>query len=285
MAQLLLHSLSEFSHVILPLLDELDPSSVLEIGSETGIFSEELFKRARSGHELHTVEPFPTPALLDKARESHVFHLHVGTSLDYLTTRVCKSDFVLVDGDHNWFTVYNELMLLESSWREHNIRDGVILLHDVGWPNGRRDFYYNPAKIPAQYLHPHSYDHGVVAGQPGAFRNAGFRGNGAFAWALREGGPRNGVLTAVEDFMKERPGFTYRHIDAVFGLGALTYTGSKADAAVDKAFAPYQNPLVQKLEQNRLELYLKVIELQDTLWPQEVPAGAPPQLRSIGGGK
>ena len=39
-----------------------------------------------------------------------------------------------------------------------------------------------------------------------------------------------GSLTAVEDFMADNPGWTYRSIDAVFGLGCLTRTGSPEDA-------------------------------------------------------
>jgi hypothetical protein len=51
----------------------------------------------------------------------------------------------------------------------------------------------------------------------------------------------------------------------VFGLGALTLTGTEPDAIVGEAFGRYDNALVRRLEQNRLELYLKVIELQDRL--------------------
>jgi len=51
----------------------------------------------------------------------------------------------------------------------------------------------------------------------------------------------------------------------VFGLGALAPAGSAAERIVAEVFAPYDNPLVRRLERNRLELYLKVLELQDRL--------------------
>ncbi|MBL7373602.1 class I SAM-dependent methyltransferase, partial [Escherichia coli] len=73
----------------------------------------------------------------------------------------------------------------------------LALMHDVSWPCARRDCYYAPDRIPEEHRHPHSFDGGVSLGQPDCLPNRGFRGAGSFAWALHEGGPRNGVLTAV----------------------------------------------------------------------------------------
>ena len=48
---------------------------------------------------------------------------------------------------------------------------------------------------------------------------------GYFAWAQHEGGPRNGVLTAIEDFLEEKHHsgreLGFAEIPAVFGLGIL----------------------------------------------------------------
>lgn len=288
MANLLLHSLSEFRDVILGLIDRLQPKSVLEIGSETGRFTEELVARCtRPGHELITIEPFPAAPLLDLARDSDSFHLFQGLSLAYLTTQPVRSDFLLIDGDHNYFTLYNELRLIAAGWQDAAIEEGVMLLHDVNFPWGRRDCYYDPTRIPAPFLQPHSFELGVTLGSNSAIRG-GFRGEGSFAVALHEGGPRNGVRTAIEDFCKEQPRFVYRSIDCVFGLGALTLAGSRADSAVAEAFAPYDNALVRRLERNRLELYLKVLELQDLFAAQTKPvmaAAGGPTLQLVGASK
>jgi hypothetical protein len=160
-----------------------------------------------------------------------------------------------------------------------------MLLHDIAFPCARRDFYYDPAQIPAPFLHPHSYELGVTLDRKMAIRG-GLRGEGAFAVALHEGGPRNGVLTAIEDFVKEQPRFVFRSVDCVLGLGALTIAGSRADAAVAAAFAPYDNALVRNLERNRMELYLKVIELQDLMNAKPMtPAAGAPSLHLVGAGK
>jgi hypothetical protein len=46
-------------------------------------------------------------------------------------------DAALIDGDHNWYTVYNELRLLAEGARRHGTDLPVLTLHDVGWPYGR----------------------------------------------------------------------------------------------------------------------------------------------------
>ncbi len=264
MANLLLHSLKEFDEIIFALLERAKPRSVLEIGSETGAFSDRLMRLCEdTGAELVTVEPEPAPHLIERALTSERFHLYKGLSLPFLEGVGCRSEFVLIDGDHNHHTVFHELMLIERAWAAQGI-EGTILLHDVGWPCARRDAYYGPGVIPPEALHAHSYEHGTTLDRNELIAG-GFRGCGAFAWAKHEGGPRNGVRTAVDDFLREHPRFVYNAVDAVFGLGAVTVRGTKAQRDVDEVFAPYDNALIRRLERNRLELYLKVIELQDAL--------------------
>lgn len=74
--------------------------------------------------------------------------------------------------------------------------------HDVGWPYGRRDMYYDPQQIPKEHRHP-SARSGMVPGRS----ELSPQGINATYWnATNEGGPRNGVLTAIEDFAKSRSG-------------------------------------------------------------------------------
>jgi hypothetical protein len=264
MKSLLMHSLSEFDEILLELARRLAPRSILEIGSESGAFTKRLYEHCRAtSAELLTVEPSPAPAIVELASSSTMFHLFVDKSHLHLFEHGCRADLVFIDGDHNWWTVYGELALIARSWTERG-SFGTIVLHDVGWPCARRDAYYDPKAIPSSALHPHTWKGGVRPDDPGIVEG-GFRGEGAFAWATMEGGPCNGVLTAVEDFMADNPGWTFQSIDAVFGLGLLTRAGSRDEAIVRELVAPYQNALVSRLERNRLDNYLRVIELQDEL--------------------
>ena len=60
--------------------------------------------------------------------------------------------------------------------------------------------YYAPDRLPPDAVHPHSFEGGALPGRSELGRG-GFQGAGGFAWACHEGGERNGVLTAVEDFV------------------------------------------------------------------------------------
>ena len=145
-----------------------------------------------------------------------------GLSLDVLPTLNTSFDCILVDGDHNWFTVLEELRVIRE--RKSLRPGGMIFLDDVEWPYGRRDMYYQPDVIPAPFRHPHSR-RGIVRGKAELSDNSGL--NAGLCNALLEGGPRNGVLTAVEDFLGEHCGkYRFFRIQRDTGLGAILCKGS-----------------------------------------------------------
>ena len=264
-APLLLHSMTEFREVIFGCLEIAGARSVVEIGAEEAAFTRELLTWTEAkGGTLHCVEPAPTPALREMSENAAALTLVEGRSPDALA-ELGPHDAYLIDGDHNYATVSGELNTIERQCREAG-RPYLVFLHDVGWPCGRRDAYYDPESLPPGAVHPFSYDRGATLGTRWAVEG-GFRGEGEFAFALEEGGPANGVLTAVEDFLDGRD-LTFVTVPCIFGLGVLfpssaDYAGPLADflAAYD------ENPLLERLEQNRLSLYLKVIELQDEQAP------------------
>jgi hypothetical protein len=94
----------------------------------------------------------------------------------------------------------------------------------------------------------------------------GFHGEFEFAVALGEGGARNGVLTAVEDFLAERPELEYRQVDPIFGVGYVFAADAPYAARLRELLdAWHGSPLLSRLERNRVRLYTRVLELQDQL--------------------
>ena len=264
MPDLLLHSMSEFAELIIEALDLAGAAHVVEIGAEYGGMTQRLAAYAEDvGGRLTSIDPAPQPEFLAwVGGQPHVRHLSL-PSLAALK-QVSHADAWLIDGDHNWFTVFHELSAIEAICR----RDGrpmLVFLHDIGWPAGRRDQYYAPDCIPAPFRQPFDYEGGVMPGVNATLPGRGFRGLGHFAWAGAEGGPRNGVLTAVEDFVEaaERP-LAFAEVPAVFGLGVLFDQDASWSEALGQSLLPYhQNGLIAALEANRLASYLRVIELQD----------------------
>ena len=254
----LLHSLEELASEILDCLGAVQAKRIVEIGSETGGFSLRLADwAAEHGAVLVTVDPEPAPQLRRAAEESDHIEV-VADASPWALEGLAPADAYIVDGDHNHWTVTRELQAAFA----HDARP-LVVLHDVGWPCARRDEYYAPDRLPAEAVHEHTYHLGLHPGREEAGLG-GFRGAGVYASATREGGERNGVLTAVEDFAAERGGLRFLRIPSVFGVGFLFPEDAPWAAAVSDRIGPLdEQPLLDRLEYNRLVLYTRVLDLQD----------------------
>lgn len=267
MTDLLIHSMTEFSDIILGCLNAAEARTIVEIGAEFGGMSQLLAHHAeRMGGTLTSIDPAPKPDFVAWAAQSATVTHLAAASLEAMP-KLANVDAWIIDGDHNYYTVLNELLIADALAQ----RDGkplLALLHDVSWPCARRDFYYAPERIPAEWRHPHSFENGVILDDPGSHPRRGLRGEGHFAVALHEGGPRNGVLTAVEDFLEgsrtaeRRLGWAF--VPAVLGLGIVFDASAPWASTLAAGVIPFHdNALIASLERNRLRNYLAVIEWQD----------------------
>jgi len=187
--------------LIYPLLDAIRPQVIVEVGVEVGTVTGPLLRWAQAnGAVVHAIDPDPT-LNVDRleAEYGEQLRFHRRKSLEVLA-EIAGVDLALIDGDHNWYTVINELRALQQRAGEDGREPPVILLHDVGWPYGRRDLYYDPQAIPEAQRQPHARG-GVKPGRP----ELGPGLNDHLENARLEGTPANGVLTAVEDFVAESP--------------------------------------------------------------------------------
>lgn len=267
MSDLLIHSMAEFSELILFCLDRAEARSVVEVGAEYGGMSQILADHvSRLDGQLTSIDPSPRPEFLAWAEAQPAVRHIARPSLDAMPG-LTGVDAWLIDGDHNYYTVLHELKIADSLSR----RDGrplLAFLHDVSWPTARRDMYYAPERIPADWRHDHDFRGGVTLDHPHLIPDRGFRGMGQFAFARQMGGPRNGVLTAVEDFLaaarSEERRLGWAFVPAVFGLGVVFDADAPWAGEVAAHLLPYHdNPLLAALEANRLRNYLAVIDAQD----------------------
>lgn len=264
---LLIHSMSELSDIILDGLRIAGARDIVEIGCEFGGMSDVLAAHAHEcGGTLTSIDPAPKCEFLDWLA-AHPHARHVAQPSLAALPALPAADAWIIDGDHNWYTVYHELRAI----REACDRDGkpvLAFLHDVAWPCARRDLYYAPDAIPPGFRHAHSWNGGISPDWDGVVDHRGFRGCGQFAVALHEGGPRNGVLTAIEDFIADSEAdgaqLLYASIPAVFGLGVLFDATAPWAAPLAEHLVPWHdNRLLATLERNRLRNYLAVIDWQD----------------------
>ena len=246
-------SLLNMREMVLGCLDCARPASVLEIGAYRGDLTELLAGWAKgSGAQLTSIEPAPQPELREVSERNPGLDLVVATSHDALR-ELPPADAVILDGDHNYFTLSEELRLIGE--RAPDGRLPLMIFHDVGWPHGRRDSYYEPERIPPEGRRPMALDVGVLPGVEGTAED----GLQFTEWtALREGGPRNGVRTAVEDFLEGRDGLRFEVVPAFFGVGFLYRVDAPWSGDVAALLEPLvNNPIIERLEENRVAHLIK----------------------------
>jgi len=189
--------------------------SLCEIGASLGGATDKLLEA--HGIELTVIDPCLDADLCAKYSTDKRITICRGLSLAMIPKLSGTFDCILIDGDHNWYTVFNELTEIEGRGLLRN--GGTIFFHDVGWPYGRRDLYYQPDTIPDAFRHAYARN-GIVYGRSELSSNGGQ--NSEVCNAKMEGGEKNGVLTAIEDFLERaRDEYVLFCFNDECGLGVL----------------------------------------------------------------
>ena len=240
-------ALVNLAELLVPCLDAVGARSVAEIGAYAGDLTRLLLDWAEpSGAKVIAIDPMPQKELVELHARRPELELIREPSLEALR-HIDLPDVVVIDGDHNHHTVSAELRLIAE-----RAQDGLLpllMFHDVCWPHGRRDDYFEPELVPEEHRQPIAPGGGLHPDEPGIDPEGM-----PYRWpAAREGGPRNGVLTAVEDFASEREGLRLAIVPAFFGLGILwPEEAAWADAVAETVALSDRNPLLERLEKNRV---------------------------------
>ncbi len=250
--------MNRFWHsVILPILKEIDAKVIMEIGCAQGKNTKNIMLYcAENNGLLYAIDPFPDFDVQDFKNEyGDKFVFYQELSLSALPL-IEKCDAILIDGDHNWYTVFNELKIIEKNAQTSG-HFPLLFLHDVGWPYGRRDLYYNPENIPDLYRQPYKKQ-GLLPGQSGLVEHGGI--NAHLYNAIYENNPQNGVLTAVEDFLVQSS-FELK-LYKFSGLNGLGIVAESRDLNLNDYIKNviFDSELVSQVEQHRLEEMVRASE-------------------------
>jgi hypothetical protein len=230
----------------------LEPKSIIEIGCGEGLHTEKILGYCREHKAtLHVIDTRPRPARLGG---DPLLRYHQGKSLEVLP-QIGAADAVLIDGDHNWHTVLHELRTIDAEARKAGKPFPAVFLHDMGWPYGRRDMYYDPSAIPEHARQPHRLG-GLMPGQCDVQPHGA---NAHFHHAIAEGGAQNGVRTAAEEFAQDRSDLRLLFIPGLFGLGILIRRSLLTELpALETLLDASQSPLLPHLEateEDRLQAF------------------------------
>lgn len=252
-----------WDEIIEPLLVILQPETIVEIGSESGNNTARLLEFCKqNGATLHTIDPqpkFDVAAWREQYSEHFVFHQSL--SLNAIP-KIDRFDVVLIDGDHNWYTVFNELKLIERQCANLMQPFPLLMVHDIGWPYGRRDLYYNPENIPDAYRKSYKQK-GMQPGSAELLDEGGL--NPDLFNAISEKDLQNGVLTAVEDFLKEtEERLELIKIPGLYGFGIIVSLEMKernnelVEFLKELDIGPVVKRHIEKVENDRIEKQLSV---------------------------
>ncbi len=241
------YSLANLAELLLACLDAAGARSVIEVGSDRGLLTAKLLEWAGPERKVVAIDPAPHRELEALERDHPELELIRETSHDVLR-EIELTDAIILDGDHNYFTLSGELELIGD--RAPEVELPLLLFHDVCWPHARRDSYYVPERIPPEHRQPLARDAAIMPGDPGIVET-GMRVECA---AAHEGGERNGVLTAVEDFLADREDLKLATVPAFFGLGVIWHRSAPWAGQVQETIEAFdRNPLLARLEEHRVE--------------------------------
>ncbi len=232
--------------------------SVIEVGAYAGDLTRLLLAwAAPAGARVTAVDPAPRPELEALARVHGELELVREPSLVALE-HLALADAIVIDGDHNYYTVTGELSRIAARSAAAAAPPPLLLAHDVRWPHARRDDYFDPSQIPAAQRQP-TFPEGRLYPDEDGIASGGL----PYHWpAAREGGSRNGVLTAIEDFLATHPELSIAIVPSFFGLAVIWAREAPYAAELQELMSPWdRNPLLERLERNRV-LHLASANLQ-----------------------
>ena len=160
-------SMAQVTEIMLACIDAAGVKGVAEVGAFAGDLTRVLVSwAAGTGARVQAIDPAPQPGLEQLAADHPELELIRRTSLAALPS-LPLPDAIVIDGDHSYYTVSEELRLIG----ERAAASGelpLLLFHDVLWPHGRRDDYFDAEQIPAGERHPVAGEgNGIFPGDPG----------------------------------------------------------------------------------------------------------------------
>ena len=121
---------------------------------------------------------------------------------------------IFIDDDPNWYTTYSELNLIKSY-----SHFPLVFICNNKYPHNRRDSYYDPNNIPSEYKNDYCNYLPVEYFENGEVKYAKIE-DGLYH-AINSNTPKNGVLTAIEDFLNENGSFKFLEINSLEGISLI----------------------------------------------------------------
>ncbi len=115
---------------------------------------------------------------------------------------------IFINDDPNWYTIFNELNIIKKNNKEFPL---VFICNNI-FPHKKRDSYKNPDVIPDEFKNEFSRQ---------LFLSDDIKIKDNFYHAIKENTPKNGVLTAIDDFLEINKSIGIMDIKFIDGITIL----------------------------------------------------------------
>ena len=148
-------------------------------------------------------------------------------------------DAIFLNDDANWYVVYNELNII----KKHNKKFPLVFICNNTFPNKRRDSYIDPNIIPDEFRKNFSkyFMHDGIVLRDNCYH------------AIEENSSKNGVLTAIEDFLNENSFVNLMDVALLEGCEILYSTDSISQNMINNIYDEISD---YKLEINNVSDYI-----------------------------
>lgn len=137
-------------------------------------------------------------------------------------------DAIFINDDPNWYTVYSELNLIKKT----NSNFPLVFICNNKYPHKRRDSYSNLDNIPNEYKNECCNKLIIEYVDDNEMKYTEIEDG--FCHAIHNNTPKNGVLTAIEDFLNENLSLKILDINSLEGLSLIYKDSGVAYFRVNK---------------------------------------------------
>lgn len=129
-------------------------------------------------------------------------------------------DAIFINDDPNWYTVFTELNLI----KKNNPNFPLVFICNNKYPHKRRDSYINPECIPKEYKQECCNELPIEYEENNEIKKTMVKDG--FCHAVDKDTPNNGVLTAIEDFLKENDSLNILEINPLEGVSLIYFNSN-----------------------------------------------------------
>lgn len=218
--------------IIPTFLSRFKVEKILAIGLSNELILDEIISYCNKSTTLYAIDPKINIKDLIKEDESlnnikDYINYFSDDSLNVLPT-LSNLDAIFINDDPNWYTIYNELNII----KENHINFPIVFVCNNKYPHKRRDSYINPEKIPEEFKNECCNELLILYEENNETKET--RVTDGLCHAIHQDTPRNGVLTAMEDFIKENPSLKMLEINPIEGISLIYQSSDIVDLRIKR---------------------------------------------------